>query len=114
MRLVILESPYAGDVERNTLYARRALKDSLMRGEAPIASHLLYPQVLDDLIPSERQLGMDAGLAWRKVAEATVVYQDYGISPGMEYGMQLAQERGIPIEYRRIGQNGSSEEKRAV
>jgi hypothetical protein len=57
MKLVILESPFAGDVERNTLYARHALKDSLMRGEAPIASHLLYPQVLDDLIPSERQLG---------------------------------------------------------
>src|SRR4051794_36682614 len=67
VRLVILESPYAGDVERNTLYARRALKDSLMHVEAPIASHLLYPQVLDDLIPSERQLGIDAGLAWRKV-----------------------------------------------
>jgi hypothetical protein len=109
MRLVILESPFAGDVERNTLYARRALKDSLMRGEAPIASHLLYPQVLDDLIPSERQLGIDAGLAWRKVAEATVVYQDYGISPGMEYGIMLAQERGILIEYRSIGQNGSSD-----
>jgi hypothetical protein len=107
MRLVILESPYAGDVERNTLYARRALKDSLMRGEAPIASHLLYPQVLDDLIPSERQLGIDAGLAWRKVAEATVVYQDYGISPGMEYGIKLARERGIPVEYRSIGLNVS-------
>jgi hypothetical protein len=114
MKLVILESPFAGEVERNTLYARRALKDSLMRGEAPIASHLLYPQVLDDLIPSERQLGIDAGLAWRKVAEATVVYQDYGISPGMEYGIRLAQERGIPIEYRGIGQNGSSEGEQAV
>src|SRR4029434_4384531 len=114
MKLVILESPYAGDVERNTLHARRALKDSLMRGEAPIASHLLYPQVLDDLIPSERLLGIEAGLAWRKVAEVTVVYQDYGISPGMEYGIQLAQERRIPIEYRSIGQNGSSGEERAV
>jgi hypothetical protein len=114
MRLVILESPYAGDVERNTLYARRALKDSLMRGEAPIASHLLYPQVLNDLIPSERQLGMEAGLAWRKVAEATVVYQDYGISPGMEYSIQLAKERGIPIEYRSIGQNGSGEGEQAL
>jgi hypothetical protein len=114
MKLVILESPYAGDVQRNTLYARRALKDSLMRGEAPIASHLLYPQVLDDLIPSERQMGIEAGLAWRKVAEATVVYQDYDISPGMEYGIKLAQEQGIPIEYRSIGQNGSGEREQAV
>ena len=114
MRLVILESPYAGDVERNTLYARRGLKDSLMRGEAAIASHLLYPQVLNDLIPSKRQLGIEAGLAWRKVAEATVVYQDYGISPGMEYGIQLANEQGIPIEYRSIGKNGRLDSKQAV
>jgi hypothetical protein len=41
MRWVILESPYAGDVEANVAYARAAVRDSLMRGEAPIASHLL-------------------------------------------------------------------------
>ena len=41
---VILESPYAGDIERNVKYARMAVRDSLSRGEAPIASHLLYTQ----------------------------------------------------------------------
>ena len=66
MKRVILESPYAGDVERNVAYARACLRDSLLRGEAPIASHLLYtqPGVLDDQIPEERQMGIDAGLAW--------------------------------------------------
>ena len=44
MRLVILESPYAGDVAANVKYARRCVRDSLSRGEAPIASHLLYTQ----------------------------------------------------------------------
>ena len=46
MRLMIVESPYAGDMEANTEYARDACAtlDSLMRGEAPIASHLLYTQ----------------------------------------------------------------------
>ena len=34
MRLVILESPYAGDIERNVAYARACLRDSLLRGEA--------------------------------------------------------------------------------
>ena len=53
MRLVIVESPYAGDIETNVKYARRCVKDSLMRGEAPIASHLLYTQegILDDTTP---------------------------------------------------------------
>lgn len=53
LRLVIVESPYAGDIEANVAYARRCLRDSLARGEAPIASHLLYTQegVLRDDVP---------------------------------------------------------------
>lgn len=42
MRRVVIESPYAGDVERNVRYARASLSDCLRRGEAPLASHLLY------------------------------------------------------------------------
>ena len=104
MRLVILESPYAGDIEANVAYARAALRDSLMRGEAPIASHLLYtqPGVLDDAIPSERQHGIDAGLAWRRVADATVVYVDRGVTNGMRYGIATAQTDGRPVEYRNL------------
>lgn len=104
MRLVIIESPFAGDVAANIEYARAAVRDSLLRGEAPIASHLLYTQVgiLNDDIPSERQHGIDAGLAWRRVAEASVVYTDRGISRGMEYGIKAAESAGIPVEYRSI------------
>jgi len=71
MKLVIIESPYAGDIPANIEYARLCVRDSLSRGEAPIASHLLYTQagILDDNIPSERQWGIDAGLAWHKVAQ---------------------------------------------
>ncbi len=104
MRLVIVESPFAGDVEENVAYARRAVRDSLRRGEAPIASHLLYtqPGILNDQIPAERALGIDAGLAWRGVAAASVVYCDRGISRGMEYGIEAARSAGIPVEYRYI------------
>ena len=104
MRRVILESPYAGDVEANVNYARLCLRDSLSRGEAPIASHLLYtqPNVLRDEVAGERQWGIDAGLAWAAVAEATVVYTDHGISRGMEYGINHAESLGRPIEYRKL------------
>lgn len=107
MRLVILESPYAGEVERNVLYARRALRDCLLRGEAPLASHLLYtqPGVLDDTIPAERQHGIDAGLAVRHVVSASVVYIDYGVSSGMRYGIEDAIKHGRLVEYREIGVN---------
>lgn len=104
MKLVILESPFAGDVERNIAYARSAVRDSLSKGEAPIASHLLYTQegILDDTIETERQWGIDAGLAWKRVADKTVVYADLGISKGMEYGIQAAKDAGLEVEYRHI------------
>jgi hypothetical protein len=104
VRLVILESPFAGDVAENIRYARACLRDSLLRGEAPIASHLLYTQdgLLDDSVPAERQHGIDAGLAWRQVAQASIVYTDRGISPGMRYGMDAARAAGLPVEFRRL------------
>lgn len=108
-RLVILESPYAGDVERNVAYARACLRDSLLRGESPVASHLLLtqPGVLNDEIPAERTLGIDAGLAWREVAHGSVVYCDLGITSGMEYGIRRALESGVPVEYRTLGVCGN-------
>jgi len=104
MRLVIIESPYAGDIDANVEYARRCVRDCLSRGEAPIASHLLYTQagILRDDIPDERQWGIDAGLAWLKVAQASVVYTDRGISSGMEYGIAYACLLSIPVEYRTL------------
>ena len=75
-----------------------------MRGESPIASHLLYTQagVLNDDDPEERQRGIDAGLAWRKFAYCSVVYYDRGISDGMRYGMNAAVQQGVWIEPRSL------------
>ena len=99
---VIIESPYKGDIERNTHYARLCLQHSLDMGEAPIASHLLYTQILDEDVQHERMLGINAGLAWKEVAEAQVFYIDYGMSEGMKYALKYATENKIPIVYRKI------------
>lgn len=99
---VILESPFAGDVEKNTEYAREAMRDSLLRGEAPFASHLLYTQMLDDTVPHERSMGIEAGLAIGSYATKTVVYTDLGISGGMKYGIERAEAEGRPVEYRTL------------
>ncbi|MBD3762627.1 hypothetical protein [Rhizorhabdus sp.] len=104
MKLVILESPYAGEVERNVAYARAALADCLRRGEAPIASHLLYtqPGVLDDDKPEERALGIEAGLQWGRVAEAAVFYDDLGWSRGMLAAKERHLAEGRPLEVRSL------------
>jgi hypothetical protein len=118
MRLVIIESPYAGNVERNLRYLRCCMADCLERGEAPFASHGLYTQdgVLDDLLPEERAKGMAAGFAWRAMAEATVVYRDLSYSKGMLDGIENAHKLvnfsaadpmwrlGHGIEYRELGE----------
>jgi len=102
MRRVIIESPYAGEVERNVAYARRAVRDAVSRGEAPIASHLLFtqPGILDDTIPHERELGINAGLAWVKVADAMVLYLDLGMTLGMRAAKAYAERHGIEVEAR--------------
>lgn len=105
MNRVILESPYAGDVERNTRYARRAMLDCLRRGESPMVSHLLYTQVLDDLKPEERNRGIMAGHSWISAVTKVVVYNDYGTSPGMVVGIVRARALGIEVEIREIGPN---------
>lgn len=101
-RRVVLESPFQGGKIENMVYARKCLEDSLKRGEAPLASHLLYPQVLDDATPKDRERGMGAGHAWIFDAEALVVYTDLGITPGMHAGIERALAEKTPVEYRQI------------
>ena len=104
MRRVILESPYAGNVDLNIQYARAAVSDSLHRGESPIASHLLYTQdgILEDAIPNERRLGIAAGHAWMEVADAVVFYVDLDMSEGMKAAKERAAEMGKRCEERFI------------
>lgn len=102
---VQIESKYAGDIECNLRYLRACMRDCLLRGEAPFASHALYtqPGVLRDEIPAEREHGIQAGFAMRACMHKTVVYEDLGYSKGMEYGIKHAIEIGHPIEYRTLG-----------
>ncbi len=114
MKLVLVESPFMyahGDVAeralgllRNVSYARLALRDCLLRGEAPWCSHLVYtqPLVLDDGVPDERDLGIRTGLAWGARADLTAAYVDLGISGGMRFGLDEAARLGRPAESRRI------------
>lgn len=108
MDLVILESPYAENngisVKEHIEYAQKCVKDSLVRGESPIASHLLYTQdgILDDNNPEERELGIRVGLEWRRVANKSVFYIDYGFSDGMRDSIMTAIQEGLIVETRKI------------
>jgi hypothetical protein len=120
--LVVIESPYSGDIEHNIEYLLECMHDSYMvHKEAPIASHLLYTRlpksemkegddiynghVVDNgsLARHGREHGIRCGFAWNVHAKICAVYVDNGISKGMEYGIKFAKDNDIPIEYRRIG-----------
>jgi len=104
MKRVTIESPYKGNIELNTLYARAALLDSLQRGEAPLAAHLLYPQVLDEASPAGRKQGINCGLAWLLQAELVCFYVDLGMSEGMFQAQEVCTIQRIPTEIRRLGE----------
>jgi hypothetical protein len=114
MKRVCIESPFGKNVDgttadaetmkRNVKYLHRCMKDCFDRGEAPYASHAIYPQIFDDAKPEERAAGMYAGFAWAAAAELIAVYHDYDVTPGMHKGLSL-HPHNIPVEYRQIGKN---------
>jgi hypothetical protein len=108
MKLTIIESPYKWkdykELDENIKYAKECLLDCLKRWEAPLISHLLYTQVLEDKIPEERKLGIEAWLAWWDKADLTAVYTDKWISKWMEYWIERARERWRKIVYRKLNE----------
>lgn len=109
---VILESPYAGETPLHLRYLRACMRDCLLRGEAPYASHHLYtaPGVLRDEVPEERELGILAGFEWRRLAQYTVFYEDLGWSRGMERARHACWSRKDPFEKRTLGPNWLAEQ----
>ena len=105
--LVVIESPYKGKVKQNVAYAQKCMSDSLLRGECPFASHLLYTQVLDDTVPELRSMGMSRAFAWYPHADLMAIYIDKGISNGMKMGMEVAEKLGIEMVYRTLDGNNN-------
>jgi len=101
-RRAILESPFAASVEKNRIYAIACARDMLSRGEAPFASHLIYPQLFDKYTEENRQKGMAAGRVWIPAAELSVVYTDLGLTEGMLRGIAKAEAEGVLVERRRL------------
>lgn len=102
--LTIIESPYAGAVAANLTYARYCVAHSIDLGEIPFASHLFYTQhrILDDRDPVQRQKGIVLGQAFFDYAKQVAVYDDLGVSPGMQEGIAFARSLGLPVHFRRI------------
>lgn len=111
MKLVIIESPYAGaedsvseqiDRQENKLYLNRCIRDCVLQGESPYASHKMLTDSLDDNDTKERELGIQAGLDWRRVARERIFYVDRGWSSGMLGAKKLYDAEKLSYVVRRL------------
>ncbi len=104
MRLTIIESPYAAPTgaafERNLIYLDLCIRDSIIRGEAPFASHKIYPGALSE--EYERDLGIKCGYEWWRAASLIAFYTDLGWSPGMIAAQKRAAVMNIQMEERTV------------
>lgn len=96
-KLVYIASPLSGDVEANLGFARQACLNAMAQGATPFAPHLLYPQMLDDNDPAQRELGMRMGNQMLGLCDELWLCGDV-ISPGMARERELAEELDIPVQ----------------
>lgn len=100
---VLIETPFSGHGLEGVRYLFCALLDSVLRGEAPIASHAIYPLCLPEHSEAyEGHTGREIGLMCRdaiatlarpvrNIGEDTssyweldvIGYADLGVTPGM-------------------------------
>jgi len=107
MRLFLIESK----TRENVSYALECAKDSTARGEAPFASHLLYPQFLDDNDREQRRIGFECERAWidavTRDSLLVAVYMDKGLSEGMQETLEYCINNRVRVEFRKLNKGES-------
>lgn len=96
MKLIYICSPYAGDIEENVRFARAACRYAAKQTCAPVAPHLLYPQFLNDAVPTERNTGIEMGLRLLTACDELWICGSK-ISEGMQKEIDEAKRLEIPV-----------------
>lgn len=87
MRRAYICSPLSGNISGNIENAKRYARYIFKCGMAPVIPHF-YALVLNDEIPDERKLGMQAGLSLLWVCDEVWVFGDE-ITEGMKRKLSL-------------------------
>lgn len=97
IKKIYVVSKYAGDVDGNINAAIGYCRYVIDQGFMPIASHLIYPQILNDDNPSERNLGLRFGLALLSVCDEVWVFGE--VSSGVAKEIEVAKRLEKPLRY---------------
>ena len=95
---VYIVSRYAGDIENNVQNAIRYCRFAIDNKKMPIAAHLLYPQIVDDNNPDEREIGTMYGLALLALCDEVWCFGET-LSSGMEQEIKEAKRLRKPMKY---------------
>lgn len=96
--IVFICSPYADDPLNNERRAIRYCRFAVQQGCIPIAPHIYFTRILDERVPSDRELRLFMGqVLLTKCVELWVFGSR--ITSGMEREIIKAEERGMPIRY---------------
>ena len=96
--VVFICSPYGGDIEVNTMRAKRYGRFAVAQGVTPVIPHLMYPQFLDENSPDERKQGLAMGLVLLERCDAIWIFGDH-LSSGMTAEIASANKLGLPKIY---------------
>lgn len=96
--LVYICSPFAGDIEYNTIKAREYSRFAVSKVAIPIAPHLLFPQFMDDNDNAQRTLAIFMGLVLMKKCSEVWCFGSK-ISEGMSIELEKAKKKGMVIKY---------------
>ena len=96
--IVYICSPYAGDVKQNVRRTQAYCRFAVQKNCVPIATHLLFPQFMDDTDPVQRQHALFMSrLLLTKCNEVWVFGET--ISQGMASEIRKAESRNKTIRY---------------
>lgn len=96
--MVYICSPFSGDMEGNTVKARRYSRFAVDRGTIPIAPHLLLPQYMEE--ETERDLAIRSDLEILKRCDELWVFgAEERLSAGMEAELDTAKGLEMVIRF---------------
>jgi hypothetical protein len=94
-KVVFVSSPFAGNVQYNVSVARAAARIVIDAGYVPIVPHLYIPQILDDDVPAERDLGLSLALSLLSRCDEMWCFGEP--SAGMRMEIEEAERLDLPI-----------------
>lgn len=90
--LVYIVSRYAGDIKANVAAAQNYCRFAVDNGYIPLASHLFYPQFMDDATPEGRELGLFFGKILMDKCDEVWIFGSE-ISSGMQAEFERARRK---------------------